>query len=275
MEDGAGDSPADGGKKGKGGRGSGGAKEWKRKKDEERKRKEDERAAAAAAAGPAETPYPCQICSLRFTSKNQLFKHLRSGGECSRLTGDGGHPNVAKKEKVVLLLGYLADRFQSEDGLQYIAQHGCIGEIGADTTDTVYKDGSLEHALFRALDTVRGAEPPAPSSAGSKQIERESYTMTGRAPKFSRAARCDKGVHGGLNYVSLLTEQLPYGLKPQRFVDQLNDALKPITGDDLKVFARIGVKADFHAKISCDRKQYSVVIPMKALLPASEQVNQE
>ena len=45
-------------------------------------------------------------------------------------------------------------------------------------------------------------------------------------------------MHGVLNYVSFLTEQLPYGLKSQRFVEQLNAALLPLTGSDLRVYAR-------------------------------------
>ena len=45
-----------------------------------------------------------------------------------------------------------------------------------------------------------------------------------------------------------------------------------IAGGQLHVFARLGVKADYHAKISCDRKQYSVMIPMKALLPPDEHI---
>ena len=40
-------------------------------------------------------PYVCKVCNMRYTSKNQLFKHLRAGGECSRLTGDGGQPTGA------------------------------------------------------------------------------------------------------------------------------------------------------------------------------------
>jgi hypothetical protein len=225
--------PSEGTKKGKGGRGSGSAKEWKRRKEEERKQRIEDLAAREAAADPAEKNFPCVHCSERFTSKNRLFAHLRAGGACSKLSGDGGLPTTTKKEKVVLLLGYVADRFQSTEGVEYIAQHGCIGEVGADTTDSKYREGSLEHALFSALDIVRGAQVD-----GSK----ERYSELGRAPKFSRAARCDKGMHAVTNYLSFLTEQLPHGLKPQRFVDQLNDALKGITGGDVTVFARVAVK---------------------------------
>ena len=105
------------------------AREWKKKRDDERRRREDERAAAAAEAGPPDTPFPCKICGQGFASKNKLFAHLRSGGECSRLTADGGQPAVAKKERIVLLVGYIADRFRTTQGTEYIAQHGCIGEV--------------------------------------------------------------------------------------------------------------------------------------------------
>ena len=220
--------------------------------------------------------------------------------------------------------------------------------MGADTSDTVYAEGSAEHALFKALDLVRGAfEPPKIDPASGAPVVKERYSETGRAPKFSRAARFDKGVHGGLNYVSLVwpartpepktlacsliptylhasilaffcalcipcyphassgrapmarpwpalrnahaacihpctracflacivacvqpstlvihmqvTEELPHGLPQERFVAMLNEALAPITGDALRVFARISVAKDFHAKNSCDRKQYSVI----------------
>ena len=77
--------------------------------------------------------------------------------------------------------------------------------MGADTSDTVYAEGSAEHALFKALDVVRGAfEPPKIDPATGAPVVKERYSETGRAPKFSRAARFDKGVHGGLNYVSLV-----------------------------------------------------------------------
>ena len=56
-----------------------------------------------------------------------------------------------------------------------------------------------------------------------------------------------------------VTEELPLGLPQERFVAMLNEALAPITGDALRVFARISVAKDFHAKNSCDRKQYSVI----------------
>jgi hypothetical protein len=61
---------------------------WKRQKDEERQRRRDEMAAREAAAAPEDKAYGCKVCEMRFISKNQLFKHLRAGGECSRLTGD-------------------------------------------------------------------------------------------------------------------------------------------------------------------------------------------
>jgi hypothetical protein len=89
----------------------------------------------------------------------------------------------------------------SDMGQTYIAQHGCIGEVGADTQDTIYKEGSVEHALFRALDIVRGATPGGAGGGGEGQggeenkgkVMRESYCELGRAPRFSRASRCDKG----------------------------------------------------------------------------------
>jgi hypothetical protein len=52
------------------------------------------------------------------------------------LSRPGGQPDIKKKEKVVLLVGYMADRFESKQGVEYIAQHGCIGEVCADTTGT-------------------------------------------------------------------------------------------------------------------------------------------
>jgi len=83
---------------------------------------------------------------------------------------------------------------QSTEGVEYISQHGCIGEVGADTTETVYSHGSLEHALFRALDSVRGVDDPADTGGGGDVGEettpaKEKYSELGRAPKFSRAAR--------------------------------------------------------------------------------------
>jgi hypothetical protein len=98
----------------------------------------------------------------------------------------------------------MGDRFMSAQGQTYIAQHGCIGEVGADTQDTFYKEGSVEHALFRALDIVRGATPGGAGGGGEEggegeggekkgKVVRESYCELGRAPRFSRASRCDKG----------------------------------------------------------------------------------
>jgi len=82
---------------------------------------------------------------------------------------------------------------QSTEGVEYISQHGCIGEVGADTTETVYSHGSLEHALFRALDSVRGVDDPADTGGGGdvggETPAKEKYSELGRAPKFSRAAR--------------------------------------------------------------------------------------
>ncbi len=95
----------------------------------------------------------------------------------------------------------MGDRFMSDMGQTYIAQHGCIGEVGADTQDTIYKEGSVEHALFRALDIVRGATPGGGGEEGGEgeggeekkgKVVRESYCELGRAPRFSRASRCDK-----------------------------------------------------------------------------------
>jgi hypothetical protein len=43
--------------------------------------------AREAAAAPEDKVYGCKVCEMRFISKNQLFKHLGTGGECSRLTG--------------------------------------------------------------------------------------------------------------------------------------------------------------------------------------------
>ena len=40
----------------------------------------------------------------------------------------------------------------------------------------------------------------------------------------------------------------------------------------VQVYARIGVKADFHAKNSCDRKAYAIMLPMHALLPPGESI---
>ena len=52
------------------------------------------------------------------------------------------------------------------------------------------------------------AAPSTPQTttdpATGAPVVKERYSETGRAPKFSRAARFDKGVHGGLNYVSLV-----------------------------------------------------------------------
>ena len=65
-----------------------------------------------------------------------------------------------------------------------------------------------------------------------------------------------------------VTEELPHGLPQERFVALLNEALAPITGDALRVFARISVAKDFHAKNSCDRKQYSVTTPAPPHAPS-------
>jgi hypothetical protein len=43
--------------------------------------------AREAAAAPEDKAYGCKVCEMRFISKNQFFKHLCAGGECSRLTG--------------------------------------------------------------------------------------------------------------------------------------------------------------------------------------------
>ena len=62
------------GTKGKGGRGNGGSKEWKRKKEAERKKKQEEQAAREAAAGPGERP-TFYVHTIHTEQHVFVFKH--------------------------------------------------------------------------------------------------------------------------------------------------------------------------------------------------------
>lgn len=143
------------------------------------------------------------------------------------------------EEKIVLWYGYIGTAYKGN------------------TQDTAGDGRVVEAQLWRAVDAARGV---ASGLRGHNAIHC-SYQDRSHIDGFSRSSRTDAGVHAVSNLVCLNTEVLASGDSPTAFVGRLNSALP----SDVRVFARVSVPTDFHARRFCDQRTYRYVLPASLL----------
>eukprot|EP01043_Picozoa_sp_COSAG02_P005040 COSAG02_NODE_134_length_34593_cov_43.594886_26_plen_1236_part_00 len=215
----------------------GSGKRSRRSKKEEKEHRAAQKAAAEqakAAAAPPRT-IPCKYCQELFSSRTQVFKHLRKGGTaCTRLAIADGLV-VSDKDKVqrtVLVVGVCADGSLKDGDVaaalrKAVAAGGAMPQ-GAEEDNTVSAAvplGSDEHAgcTVVSLNTpklrcdddayvleLNAVLPPAVRiiAAGST------------LPEFNASNRCDKIVYEVMVPLPLLLEDvgdLHRGFRSTRF----------------------------------------------------------
>ena len=147
--------------------------------------------AVAKHEGCVAMPQLCKFCGRAFSSRTQLFKHLRDG--CQKAPRDAPFRCQAqsKPDKMALLIGFQGEYFSNEEGCRYnnAARHAHSKEQCAESAANVI-GRPLEAALCKAVATTgdTGTAPDANPNTAAASIDLESLA-------YSACARTKRSLH--------------------------------------------------------------------------------
>lgn len=209
------------------------------KDDGRNKRKRD-------STGESSKGTSCSNCGLTFSSRNQLFRHLRSFATCS-----SGHlsnkETPESKRKVILIVAYIGK-----------AYHGSARNDNCDSVPTV--EGCLWKSIADTIETETKTQ-----SASSLALQRQQRTNPNG---MTRSSRTDKGVSSLGNIFTLF---LPGSLlessskSESLLVSAINDHL-PNDIRLLRFMKSHTIPHSFDARLHCESRRYRYLVPVQVLL---------
>ena len=231
--------------------------------------------------GGGGNPLKCGQCKAEFTSRNQLFKHLRSGS-CVTLfdtvvVGGVEHSFLSlPTERVVLEVGYFGMTQERMEQQLFLAMD--VARMQPHRLGRPCASNRIGQANDDDDAPKNEPRPLAPLRLPRYEIMRPQYACSAgitdaheRLAPENRLVELDPGCSVASCVVSVTTEKLPlpngFAQTADEFVSAMNIALESSTYEGrMRVWNRMPVRGGgFNAFVDCHIRQFEYVAPCSAL----------
>ena len=196
----------------------------------------------------------CNLCSEEFPSKTKLFKHLES---FHGIVDD----TRSKPTRVAVAVGWISSEVSDiEEINDSTARYD-------ETNEASVTKRRVENVFFGTIQAVFGSLVLSQETSPSGQITPKSYSR-GSHDRATAPNALERSAHGLADLFVFMLDRHP-GVE-STWLSKLNDALP----DWMKCFSckvLPGGSSDFSAHQSCSQRRYEYLLPLKTVLPSSEE----